>query len=134
MLALALLVGCSGDDRGRADSAVDAVDAGLGRLEMVEPALRDGRYDDARCNDGTPFGFDLHRADPPSSNWVVYLQGGKFCDDQAYRCDERDADLMTTPTRHDDGETWDPDLQGLFSLDPDVNPTFYDANWAIAEY
>jgi hypothetical protein len=49
--------------------------------ETVEPAIRDARWATARCNDGTPFDFNLKFAPQRSKVWVVYLAGGGACDD-----------------------------------------------------
>jgi hypothetical protein len=64
--------------------------AGPGQPEMVKPAEREpSRFDQARCNDGTPFGFWVWLAPEPSPVWAVYLQGGVMCDDYAFSCATR---------------------------------------------
>src|SRR5262245_61926924 len=50
--------------------------------ESVKPAVRDpARWEGARCNDGTPFTMSVRLSDERSTEWVIYLQGGLYCDD-----------------------------------------------------
>ena len=103
--------------------------------EMVKPALRDPqRWGDAVCNDGTPFGFALQLSPSGrSDDWVIYLQGGSFCDDNALPCSRRKAILTTTPNMADQA-LLTMGQGGIFSSQATQNPLFYDANRAFAFY
>ncbi|HEU0032227.1 MAG TPA: pectin acetylesterase-family hydrolase [Kofleriaceae bacterium] len=103
-------------------------------FEAVKPALRDTQWRDARCNDGTPFGFYVRRS-PPSTDWVIYFEGGGFCDDNAHPCDQRAAtrpELITTIPEADGTLTTLP-VGGLVSTDPAAND-FAGANLVYAHY
>lgn len=107
-------------------------------VEMVKPALRDpDRWKTARCNDGTPFGFAIRVAATPSPEWMVYLQGGVYCDDLSLSCAERRAmerALTTTPSVPDRTVINRPAFDGLLSDDPAINPDFANANQVLAFY
>lgn len=106
----------------------------LGQTIMVKPAVRDPKkWAPARCNDGTPFGFDLRRSTRGSNDWVLYLEGGAFCDDLAKPCSERTGRLTTTPPEAD-GAVSSMKSDGIFSTDPTINPTFSSANHVFARY
>lgn len=110
--------------------------------EVVQPASRDtSRWGAARCNDGTPFAFEVKRSPVGSSDWVVYLEGGGFCDDQANLCPPRTGYLTTTltdPTTSlayaDGARVAFQKTAGIFSSDSTENPTFHQANWVFAHY
>jgi len=105
-----------------------------GDTEVVEPAERDPtRWAQARCNDGTPFGFRLSLAPTPSPVWVIQLEGGGYCDDASMPCSERDARLTTTLPAQD-RDIGALVTRGIFSRDATVNPTFADANHVLAHY
>ncbi len=105
-----------------------------GQFEMVKPAIREpGRFADARCNDGTPFTFQVRLASSPSPVWLIYLKGGAFCDDYAAPCSERAMNLTTTvPAR--DGYLGGPFHAGVFNSDASVNPDFANVNQVFAYY
>ena len=48
--------------------------------EQVRPAARDPRWNDAVCNDGTSYAFSVSLPATPSNEWVIFLEGGGFCD------------------------------------------------------
>lgn len=103
--------------------------------EMVKPALRDpARWGDARCNDGSPYGFRVRVSPTGSRDWVISLRGGGFCDDYSVPCIRHDY-LMSSPPQ-DDRTLFVPDDDngGVFDVDPDANPMFKDANWAFGPY
>lgn len=103
--------------------------------EMVKPGLRDpDRWADARCNDGTPYGFRVRVSPTGSRDWVISLRGGGFCDDYAVPCIRHDY-LMSTPPQADRA-LWVPDDEngGVFDADPANNPVWHDANWVFAPY
>ncbi|MEQ1566027.1 MAG: pectin acetylesterase-family hydrolase [Myxococcota bacterium] len=101
--------------------------AGIAR----KPARHAAKWDDARCNDGTAFGYAIR---PGSSTWVVNLEGGYFCDDDRVPCRERARRLTTTLAAPDGGPVRVGGGQGVLSPDPTVNPTFSDATWVEAHY
>jgi beta-glucuronidase len=103
--------------------------------EMVKPALRDpARWGDARCNDGSPYGFRVRVSPTGSRDWVISLRGGGFCDGWAVPCIRHDY-LMSTPPQAD-GTLFVPDDEngGVFDADPTANPVWQDANWAFGPY
>jgi hypothetical protein len=106
-----------------------------GFVEMVKPGEREpNRWEAARCNDGTPFGFALELSpSAKSQDWVVFLKGGGFCDDNAIPCTTRSSKLVTTP-QEKDGEIFSLSDNGIFNRDSVKNPLFFDANYAVAEY
>jgi hypothetical protein len=109
------------------------------QAEMVKPALRDAaRWADARCNDGTPFGFrvQLSATSSQMAKWVIQLQGGGFCDDTSQMCSQRSSNLTTTPSYadRDPAPIREGGEGGIFRHDAGLNPTFYDANWVLANY
>jgi hypothetical protein len=105
--------------------------------ETVKPALRNPTlYGKARCNDGTPFTFFIQKgyeSTRQSKEWVIYLKGGVFCDDDAFLCSERARNLTTTAPQAD-GFLFDWQRQGILSDDPAQNPDFYKANHVYAAY
>lgn len=125
---------CRGDCRGWDVSAcVGALEPS--EYEVVKPAERDpARWAEARCNNGTPFGFRVRKSPTGTNDWVILLRGGGFCDDSAVPC-FRPSDLMSSPP-HDDREVIVPDDDngGIFDIDPVVNPDFANANHVFAWY
>ncbi len=101
--------------------------------ELVKPAERSNRWEDARANDGSPFAFAWIPSRSNSDEWVVYLQGGGFCDDRVRMCRERSPSLSSTPPQAD-GSRFDPPWGGILSSEPTVNPTFHSANKVFAFY
>ncbi len=105
-----------------------------GNTEVVEPAVRDPmRWAQARCNDGTPFGFRISLAATPSPVWVIQLEGGGWCDDATRPCSEREA-WLTTNLPAPDRATGLLVTHGILSRDDTGNPTFADANHVLAHY
>ncbi len=103
--------------------------------EIVKPAERDAsRWAGARANDGTPFSFEVQVSPSGEArDWVIYLEGGGFCDDNAVSCRSRGADKSSTRPERDGGFV-DMAAEGIFNRDPGENPTFHDANLAYAQY
>ena len=104
--------------------------------EMVKPFLRDfNRWQGARCNDGTPFGFEVSLSPSGSKQeWVIFLQGGGFCDDNMRPCRYRDLNRITTPNAEDGALITMSSDAGLLSRDPEINPAFHNANFVFAPY
>jgi hypothetical protein len=98
---------------------------------VVKPAERDPRWAEARCNDGTAFGYVVRPG--PAPTWVINLSGGYFCDDERALCSERRRRL-TTARPEADGATAPIRSVGVFSPDPVVNPTFARATHVDAHY
>jgi hypothetical protein len=105
-----------------------------GLFEMVKPAERDpDRWGVARCNDGTPFGLGVRLSTTGSSEWVIVLQGGGFCDDYSTPCEGREVELTTT-VDIPDGTRFPADVGGMGNPDPTENPVLAHANFAYAFY
>jgi hypothetical protein len=103
------------------------------RWETVEPAIRDREWATARCNDGTPFDFNVQLAPEPSKVWVIHLAGGAMCEDLGAQCSAREPALTTTSAQVD-RELWVMPGAGIVSRDATVNPTFAAANHVRATY
>lgn len=101
--------------------------------EIIKPASRSGKWNKAKCNDGTPFAFQFQRSQSGSNNWVIYLQGGGFCDNNVFNCSDRDQKFTTT-NPNGDGSLVDPIRKGIFSYSRVYNPSFYNANKVFAFY
>lgn len=125
-------VDCSGYDV----SACTADRSG-GRAEVVYPALRDPRWADARCNDGTPFDFRVSLTG--SSRWIVSFEGGGMCDGVLVPCARRLAsnpNLFSSESEPEDGTliTFRGNEGSITSRDAELNPAFADANVVLANY
>ncbi len=104
-------------------------------IEPILPAELDPlRWGTARCNDGTPFGFVLEPSSTGSQNWVIYLAGGGFCEDNAHPCSGRNVKYTTTPEGGALQDWYILRQSALFSRSSGWNPTFYDANIVFAFY
>jgi hypothetical protein len=102
---------------------------------LVLPAeLNPQRWGTARCNDGTPFGFVLEPSPSGSNDWVIYLEGGCFCEDNASPCSRRGEKYTTMPGEEAMQDWYRLRDKALFSRDPEWNPTFYSANIVFAFY
>lgn len=110
------------------------------QAEVVKPGERNSWWEAARCNDGTPFTYEVQLSPSGSSEWLVYLEGGGFCDDNAKSCASRDVGHSSTLRDERTGRiVADREIiplrkAGIFSADAQANPTFYDANKVFAEY
>jgi hypothetical protein len=106
------------------------------QFEVVKPAHRDpAHWSDALCNDGSPFGFYV-RPNPSSHIWVIYFEGGGFCDDYAHLCSDRKVqrpDMITGIPAVDGSFTTSPPAGGLVNTNPGLND-FADANIVYAHY
>jgi len=103
--------------------------------QLVLPAAVDpARWGTALCNDGTPFGFMLEPSPDGSKNWVVYLEGGGFCDDFSKDCSERSDRMSTTPGPEAIEDYYRTRGLALFSSSSGWNPSFYNANKVYAFY
>jgi pectinacetylesterase len=110
--------------------------------ERVRPADRDpGRWAGARCNDGSPFSFQVRLSQSgKSKTWVIGLEGGRLCDDNSFPCSKRLPPLTTTEGPDNDFSAafvlnfGAHQLSGPFDPSPTENPTFADANHVFAHY
>ena len=85
------------------------------------------KYQEALCNDGTPAGYIFrHGSGHGVRRWIVELQGGGECEDNA-TCATRAKNLISTAGLIS-GVSPGGTLDGILSADPAVNPDFYDAN------
>jgi hypothetical protein len=130
----------SGDATCRADcrgwDVASCVPGAAQTFEIVKPAERDAeRWGSARCNDGTPFGFAIRLAPVPTASWVIHLEGGVLCDDDAFSCADRlrDDEPLTTTPRLADRATTRLMRAGILSDDPSLNP-FAGHNQVLAFY
>lgn len=124
---------CRADGTGWDVQACVRADA---QAEIVKPAARDPeRFATARCNDGSPFTFRVSLSSTASRDWVISLRGGGLCDDQVLPCAIRNPSLRSTRPEDDRAlVTPDEGDGGLFSRDPQKNPTFADANLVFGWY
>lgn len=120
---------CSGYD-------VTACAASGQRAEVVYPAKRMERFADAKCNDGTPFDFEISPSPSGSHKWIIYFQGGGFCDGTYGKCTGRVAALTSSTGMGEDRavSTVLDDGKNFFSRDPAVNPELFDATIVRAHY
>ncbi len=103
-------------------------------FETVKPATRaPERWAAARCNDGSPFAFVTRIATPPSKQWVVFLEGGGYCDEVSMPCAAREPERTTTVPEADRAPS-SRAPSGLLSRDATVNPAFAQANHVFAHY
>lgn len=80
----------------------------------------------------------VDRSPSGSDVWVVQIAGGFYCDDDVLQCADRPTRFITA-LAHDrevipDGGRWPGIRAGLFSRDPEDNPTFHDANHVVVHY
>jgi len=113
----------------------------LPKAEMVKPAERDPeRWAAARCNDGTPFAIEVQLSpisltqEREIHDWVIFLKGGGFCDDNAISCQGRPPSLRSTPPAGDRTIVDFPKSAGIFNRDSGRNSTFHEANFVHAYY
>ena len=99
----------------------------------VKPAQVDAQWAAARCNDGTPAGYELRPSPTGSHDWVVLFEGGGSCDDLTLPCVDRGTALTTTPAQPNG--RWAPLFHGgILNPDPAINPDFADANLVQLDY
>ncbi len=124
------------DDCRAYDVAPCTADLSGSKVETVYPGLRDGRFTDARCNDGTPFWFEVSLTG--SRRWVVSFEGGGVCDGELVPCQDRfESDASRFSSANDAPDRTVADWggrKGVLSRDKSENPTFADANMAIGNY
>jgi hypothetical protein len=103
--------------------------------EVVYPALRDARWASARCNDQSPFAFEVWLSPTRSNVWVVSFEGGGSCDGTYTSCAGRAAGLVSSKMLPADrSPAWTPGDGTLLSRDAGVNPRFFEANLVFAHY
>lgn len=99
---------------------------------LVRYPIPNAVADGAVCNDGTPAGYYFRpSADPTETRWIVTLAGGGGCYDAA-SCGERNYGRGRLTSSQNWAETMSSD--GILSLDPAVNPDFYNFNHAFIPY
>nr|KAG5688987.1 hypothetical protein BaRGS_005531 [Batillaria attramentaria] len=101
-----------------------------GNTQMPQLRRKRLRHSPVTCNDGSYAGYYIRKS-PSSSKWIVFLEGGWFCFDQA-SCAERRRlmpDFMSSRKwpRHRKGT-------GILSWDPEENPYHYQANMVLIPY
>ena len=96
-------------------------------------------YENAKCLDGTPFGYYVRRANPLSENrekWIVFLQGGGLCV-EPIDCIIRKNNSEGRGSSSYWESTFNPGesgLQDIVSDDPNINPYFYNFNHVYLRY
>lgn len=119
---------CSGYD-------VTGCSIGAQKNETIYPASRDARWSKAQCNDQTPFAFQISLAPTRTDKWVVYFEGGGNCDGKYNPCGGRGVGLTSTKGYPADrSNSYTTSLGVILSRDPDINPMFFDANFAFGNY
>ncbi len=110
------------------------------KAELVRPAERAPRWADARCNDGTTFDFVVSPAPSPTGEWVIYLQGGGFCDGTYVTCKPGTSGNLRDPTYlSSSSDPADRAALAAVGVTPVLqrtadNPRFRNANLALAYY
>ncbi|HSX59588.1 MAG TPA: pectin acetylesterase-family hydrolase [Tahibacter sp.] len=99
----------------------------------VKPAEIDGRWTDARCNDGTPAGYAFRPSPSGSNAWVILFEGGGSCDDLTLSCAQR-GERLTTTSPVGNGEWTRATRGGVLNPRDDVNPDFHAANMVQLHY
>ncbi|KAL7057898.1 hypothetical protein AAHC03_016394 [Spirometra sp. Aus1] len=87
---------------------------------------------DVKCNDGTRAGYYLrHSKDPNSRNWMIYLEGGWYCFDEA-TCLAR----QLTNQALFSSRTWHMVryMGGMLSWDDRINPNYHLFNTVYVPY
>jgi len=105
----------------------------FGKGTVVIPSERSSKWENAKCNDGTPFAMTMSKAKKKSEVWVVKVGGGYFCDDKTEKCSDRKK-MLTTGSGKKDGDKSAMVQMGLHSRDPSINPEFHDANHVVMQY
>lgn len=119
---------CSGYD-------VTSCTLGAQRVDTIYPANHDPRWANARCNDQTPFAFQVSMAPVRTDKWVVYFEGGGACDGIYTSCKGRPAALTSTKAYESEhSSNWATKIGVVLSRDPAVNPDFHDANFVFGQY
>lgn len=99
----------------------------------VKPAQVDAQWAQARCNDGTPAGYELRPSPSGSNDWVILFEGGGSCDDSTLPCADRGVALTTSPIPGNG--SWAPLVHGgILNPNPVVNPDFAEANLVQLDY
>lgn len=99
--------------------------------ELVKPADRERKWQTARCNNGDPFAFSVALSGTGSRDWVIMLDGDQFCSGPGECTFQENTALgIGLP----DGEIYNAPMTGILSPDPQLNPTFADANRVLAHY
>lgn len=101
--------------------------------QTIKPAEVDTRWSDARCNDGTPAGYEFRPSPTGSNEWVILFEGGGSCDDLTLSCAQRGARLTTT-SPVGNGLWTQFTRGGVFNPRDDVNPDFHAANLVQLHY
>jgi len=126
-LALALPAPASGTQACSVPPLPPITHAGPNNHPQAVYLLDPANYPEALCNDSSPAGYIFRRGSGHGMRrWIIELQGGGQCDDNA-TCATRDKSLTST-TGLISGVSPGGTLDGILSADPAVNPDFYDAN------
>lgn len=84
-----------------------------------------GNYSDAVCNDGSAAGFYVRLSTTNSKRWIILLEGGYFCYDQASCLQRRENSFNLTSSLHNRAFRLG---KGILSSSPSENKHWSDAN------
>lgn len=129
---------CRSDCRGYDVSSCSQVNTQLTGTsgQTVIPKLRDSvTYKDSVCSFGDPFSFRISLSPTKSKKWVIFLGGGGVCDGTVTPCTDRPENLFRSAAKTEGVlASINSADNGITSRDPVENPTFWDANFAVAAY
>ncbi|KAM7538677.1 hypothetical protein Aperf_G00000053710 [Anoplocephala perfoliata] len=94
--------------------------------------LRFLSHSDVRCNDGTKAGYYVRRSkDLKSRNWMIYLEGGWYCFDEATCVSRQITNHALFSSR-----TWHMNryIGGVLSWDDRINPNYHNYNTLFVPY
>ncbi|MBL8300458.1 MAG: hypothetical protein JNN30_19140 [Rhodanobacteraceae bacterium] len=133
-VALGSTLAARADDREATATQLEPCTPGeLDCWQTVKPALVDTRWADARCNDGTPGGYDFRPSPTRSNEWVILFEGGGSCDDLTLSCAQRSTNLTTTSIAGN-GQWTRAAREGVLNPRANVNPDFHSANMVQLHY
>ena len=107
--------------------------------EQVRPAVRDPRWANAMCNDGTSYAFSISVSPTGSKEWVFFLEGGGFCDGKTRSCLPPEQPVQLTSSKNAPADRAKLTGTGGSTLlnrsgAANKNPRFHDANFVFGTY
>ncbi len=142
------------DITGDTDCTAGVLPDAVGSSSSFDPLLPFSKFEvkeaverEALCNDGSPAAFYFRPSQTESNNWKIHLQGGGDCSTEE-DCQLRasiTADTVSGNAQLDFDEVFLPftssteypdslDLEGIFSLDLNLNPEFGTYNHVFIPY
>lgn len=105
-----------------------------GKLLQLVKLPNSSEYANARCLDGSPYGYYIDRSITNSSKWIFFLQGGGLCVEPV-DCISRSKTSLGSSLHWSD--VWNVGSDGggdILSSNPSVNPYFSDFNHVYMKY